>query len=225
MPYSGFPPVLVVDDVPMIIEVVRAVLGQLGFRDIDTAADGTAALERLRQRRYGLVLSDWNMLPMTGYELLRRVRTDPALRETPFVMMTTQAQADCFPAARRAGVNACLIKPFAPSKLRETIIAVCGNVRPDGAPSRRGSAAPHEPHLNLHRLSAPKDPGSAPAQPERRWSSVAPSPGIVRPCRRRRVRARLFDLRVRIFCVQTIDRPMAACISASTRPSFSRSAT
>ncbi|SFM52536.1 response regulator [Methylobacterium pseudosasicola] len=132
MPYSGFPPVLLVDDVPMIIEVVHAVLGQLGFRDIDAASDGTAALQFLRQRRYGLVLSDWNMLPMTGYELLRHVRTDPSLCETPFVMMTTQAQADCFPAARRAGVNACLIKPFTPSKLRETIVTVCGNARPDG---------------------------------------------------------------------------------------------
>lgn len=129
MPASGFPPVLVVDDVPMIVEVVRAVLGQIGFRDIDMAADGTGALPQLRARRYGLILSDWNMLPMTGYELLRHVRTDPALRLTPFVMMTTQGQADCFPAARRAGVNACLIKPFTPLQLRETIVAVCGPVR------------------------------------------------------------------------------------------------
>lgn len=131
MPYSDFPPVLLVDDVPLIVEVVQAVLSQLGFRDIDAASDGGAALGRLRARRYGLVLSDWNMFPMTGYELLRHVRTDPALRQTPFVMMTTAEQADCFPAARRAGVNACLIKPFTPAKLRETIIAVCGSGRRD----------------------------------------------------------------------------------------------
>ncbi|MBE7198042.1 MAG: response regulator [Parafilimonas terrae] len=129
MPDSGFPPVLVVDDVPLILEVVRAVLGQLGFRDIDAAADGAEALAQLRARRYGLVLSDWNMFPMTGYELLRHVRTDTALRQTPFVMMTTAEQADCFPAARRAGVNACLIKPFTPAKLRDTIVAVCGTGR------------------------------------------------------------------------------------------------
>lgn len=70
---------------------------------------------------------------MTGYELLRPVRTDPALRQTPFVMMTTAEQADSFPAARRAGVNACLIEPFTPAKLRETIIAVCGTSRRRGA--------------------------------------------------------------------------------------------
>ena len=69
---------------------------------------------------------------MTGYELLRPVRTDPALRQTPFVM-TTAEQADSFPAARRAGVNACLIEPFTPAKLRETIIALCGTSRRRGA--------------------------------------------------------------------------------------------
>ncbi|MCJ2111911.1 response regulator [Methylobacterium sp. E-025] len=75
----------------------------------------------LNQRRYGLVIADWNMHPMTGYELLRQVREDPQLRETPFVIMTTKDQAHCFVAARRAGVNACLVKPFMPAALRETI--------------------------------------------------------------------------------------------------------
>lgn len=58
MPYSGFPPVLLVDDVPMIVEVVQAILGKLGFTEVDTAADGTAALDFLAKRRYGLVISD-----------------------------------------------------------------------------------------------------------------------------------------------------------------------
>ncbi|MCJ2013732.1 response regulator [Methylobacterium sp. J-076] len=129
MPFTGFPPVLLVEDVPMVAEVVQAILGRLGFHEIDLAADGSAALDHLAERRYGLVISDWNMTPMTGYELLRRVRSDRAMREIPFIIMTTQANADCFPAARRAGVNACLIKPFTPAALRETIVSVCSPVR------------------------------------------------------------------------------------------------
>jgi two-component system, chemotaxis family, chemotaxis protein CheY len=125
MPFAGFPPVLLVDDVPMITEVVQAILGRLGFEEIDTAADGSVALKLLASRRYGLVISDWNMQPMTGYELLKSVRSDKAMREVPFIMMTTQSNADCFSSARKAGVNACLIKPFTPATLRETIVSVC----------------------------------------------------------------------------------------------------
>ncbi|GJD33866.1 response regulator [Methylobacterium aerolatum] len=129
MPFSGFPPVLLVDDVPMMAEVVQAILQRLGFEQIDVAADGTAALSLLAERRYGLVISDWNMQPMTGYELLRQIRADRSIREIPFIMMTTQANAECFPNARKAGVNACLIKPFTPAALRESIVSVCRPVR------------------------------------------------------------------------------------------------
>lgn len=129
MPFSDFPPVLLVDDVPMIVEVVQTILGRLGFREIDTAEDGSTALACIARRQYGLVISDWNMTPMTGYELLKRVRSDRAMREIPFIIMTTQANADCFPAARKAGVNACLTKPFTPAALRETIVSVCSPLR------------------------------------------------------------------------------------------------
>lgn len=115
-------PVLVVDDVPMIRAVVRAVLDRLGCGEVHEAPDGAAALAMLNERAYGLVLSDWNMYPMTGLELLRRVREDRRLRETPFVMMTTKEHAQAFAVARRARVNACLIKPFMPAALH-TIIA------------------------------------------------------------------------------------------------------
>ena len=118
-------PVLVVDDMPMIVEIVRSVLKQLGFHDVDEAVDGSAALSRLRERSYGLVICDWNMVPMTGYELLRSIRADAALRETPFVMMTTAEYAQYFMAASRAGVSACLVKPFSPAALRDTIQSIC----------------------------------------------------------------------------------------------------
>lgn len=133
MPFTGFPSVLVVEDVPMVAEVVQGILGRLGFQQVDIAADGSVALEYLAERRYGLVISDWNMTPMTGYELLRRVRSDRAMREIPFIMMTTQANADCFSSARKAGVNACLVKPFTPAMLRDTIVSVCSPVRSKSA--------------------------------------------------------------------------------------------
>lgn len=117
-------PVLVVDDAPMTVAIVRAVLGQLGFRDIDAASDGSAGLVRLQRRRYGLIIADWNVSPMPGYELLRRIRADQSLRETPFVMMSHEEQADCFPAARRAGVSACLVKPLSTAGLRDTIKSI-----------------------------------------------------------------------------------------------------
>lgn len=113
----------------MVAEVVQAILGRLGFQEVDLASDGSAALRFLEQRRYGLVISDWNMTPMTGYELLRQVRSDRAMREIPFILMTTQANADCFSSARKAGVNACLTKPFSPATLRDTIVSVCSPVR------------------------------------------------------------------------------------------------
>ncbi|MCJ2125865.1 response regulator [Methylobacterium sp. J-077] len=114
-------PVLVVDDVAMIRAVVRAVLNQIGVHDVHEAPDEAAALAMLNERPYGLVISDWNMFPMSGLELLRTVREDRRLRETLFVVMTTKEQAHAFTAARRAGVNACLIKPFMPAALREVI--------------------------------------------------------------------------------------------------------
>ena len=76
-------PVLVVDDYNTMIRIIRSLLKQLGFTDIDDASEGKAALAKMRQRRYGLVISDWNMEPMTGYELLKQVRAGAALSQTP----------------------------------------------------------------------------------------------------------------------------------------------
>ncbi|WP_342107808.1 response regulator [Methylobacterium sp. SI9] len=117
-------PVLVVDDVPLIRSVVRAVLEQIGVRDVHEAPDGVAALAMLNEHAYGLVISDLHMFPMSGFELLRRVRDDRRLRETLFVMMTTKEHAHAFTAVRRAGVNACLVKPFMPADLRRILAEV-----------------------------------------------------------------------------------------------------
>jgi two-component system chemotaxis response regulator CheY len=132
-------PVLVVDDTPMIVVIVRAVLSKLGFHDVDEAVDGADALARLRQRSYGLVICDWNMVPMTGYKLLRIMRADEALRDVPFVMMTTPQYAQNFMAAGRTGVDACLVKPFSAAALRDTIQSICAEDRLSRSGSKKAS--------------------------------------------------------------------------------------
>ena len=105
-------PVLVVDDYSTMVRIIRNLLRQLGFADIDDAPDGAAALDKMHAKRYGLVISDWNMEPMTGYDLLRQVRADPELETTPFIMVTAESKTENVIAARKAGVNNYIVKPF-----------------------------------------------------------------------------------------------------------------
>lgn len=120
-------PVLVVDDYKTMIRIIRNLLKQLGFSDVDDAADGTAALDMLRKRKYGLVISDWNMEPMTGYELLKEVRTDENLVRTPFIMVTAESKTENVIAAKKAGVNNYIVKPFNAATLKQKIDAVFGD--------------------------------------------------------------------------------------------------
>ena len=123
-------PILVVDDYNTMIRIIRNLLKQLGFEDIDDANDGTAALSKLRGKRYGLVISDWNMEPMTGYELLKEVRGDPGLSKTPFIMVTAESKTDNVIAAKKAGVSNYIVKPFNAQTLQRKIESVF----PDHAP-------------------------------------------------------------------------------------------
>jgi len=117
-------PVLVVDDYNTMIRIIRNLLRQLGFTDIDEASDGETALARMRTRRYGLVISDWNMEPMTGYDFLVKVRSDPALHHTPFIMVTAESKTENVIAAKKAGVNNYIVKPFNAQTLQAKIEAV-----------------------------------------------------------------------------------------------------
>ena len=117
-------PILVVDDYNTMIRIIRNLLKQIGFADIDDAADGSAALARMREKRYGLVISDWNMEPMTGYELLKEVRADPGLSKTPFIMVTAESKTENVIAAKKAGVNNYIVKPFNAQTLQSKIEAV-----------------------------------------------------------------------------------------------------
>src|ERR1700712_5682291 len=115
---------LVVNDYRTMIRIIRNLLKQIGFEDIDDASDGSAALDKMRGRKYGLVISDWNMEPMTGYDLLREVRSDPALSMTPFIMVTAESKTENVIAAKKAGVNNYIVKPFNAATLKTKIEAV-----------------------------------------------------------------------------------------------------
>ncbi|PCJ70203.1 MAG: two-component system response regulator [Rhodobiaceae bacterium] len=120
-------PVLVVDDYKTMIRIIRNLLKQLGFTNVDDAADGTEALAKMRGRPYGLVISDWNMEPMTGYELLKEVRSDDQLKPTPFIMITAESKTENVIAAKKAGVNNYIVKPFNAATLKTKITAVLGD--------------------------------------------------------------------------------------------------
>lgn len=120
-------PVLVVDDYKTMIRIIRNLLKQLGFDDVDEASDGTEALGKMKERRYGLVISDWNMEPMTGYERLKHVRADPGLTKTPFIMVTAESKTENVIAAKKAGVNNYIVKPFNAQTLKGKIEAVFGD--------------------------------------------------------------------------------------------------
>ena len=117
-------PILVVDEYNTMIRIIRNLLRQLGFENVDEASDGSSALERLREKKYGLIISDWNMEPMTGYDLLKEVRSDPELKTTPFIMVTAESKTENVIAAKKAGVNNYIVKPFNAQTLKTKIDAV-----------------------------------------------------------------------------------------------------
>jgi len=117
-------PVLVVDDYSTMVRIIRNLLRQLGFADVDDASNGEVALAKMHAKRYGLVISDWNMEPMTGYDLLRQVRADPGLQQTPFIMVTAESKTENVIAAKNAGVNNYIVKPFNAQTLKAKIEAV-----------------------------------------------------------------------------------------------------
>ena len=129
-------PVLIVDDYSTMIRIIRNLLRQLGFEHIDDASDGSAALAKMEQRKYGLVISDWNMEPMTGYDLLKQVRANPGLSATPFIMVTAESKTENVIAAKKAGVSNYIVKPFNAQTLKSKIEAVF----PDEAPAERVAA-------------------------------------------------------------------------------------
>ena len=124
MAFDTSMPILVVDDYNTMVRIIRNLLRQLGFNDVDDASDGTAALTKMHGKKYGLVISDWNMEPMTGYELLKQVRANPDTAGTPFIMITAESKTENVVAAKQAGANNYIIKPFNAETLKHKIEAV-----------------------------------------------------------------------------------------------------
>ncbi len=118
--------VLVVDDLQTIRHIVNQHLNKMGISDVDMAEDGSAALERLRERRYDLMISDWEMQPMSGEQLLKTVRQDPANARMPIILLTgTTTRGTSW----LAGANAYLPKPFNDGDFQKAIAAACGSRR------------------------------------------------------------------------------------------------
>lgn len=124
MPLNPTMPILVVDDFNTMNRIIRNLLKQIGFGDVDDASDGMTALTKIADKKYGLIISDWNMEPMSGYELLKAVREREETANTPFIMVTAEARTDSVIAAKKAGVNNYIVKPFNAQTLKSKIEAV-----------------------------------------------------------------------------------------------------
>src|ERR1700694_5423753 len=112
-------PILVVEDHGATALILRTLLTRLGFSDVEEASDGLAAVAKMREKKYALVISDWNMEPMSGYGLLKKIRIDGA--EIQFIMITSDLTAANVIAAGKAGVSGYIVKPFSAEKLKAEI--------------------------------------------------------------------------------------------------------
>ena len=119
--------ILVVDDFSTMRRIVKNILKQIGYSDIEEAEDGNIALARLRQGGFGLVVSDWNMPNMTGLDLLKAIRADNVLNNMPVLMVTAEAKKENVVDAIQAGVNNYVVKPFTAVALKEKIEKIFEN--------------------------------------------------------------------------------------------------
>lgn len=118
--------VLIVDDYKTMLRIVGNLLKQLGFSNIDEAQDGTEAFAKMKEKKYGLVISDWNMEPMTGLDLLKKVRAEEGMKDVPFIMVTAESKTENVIVAKQAGVSNYIVKPFNADTLKQKMTAVLG---------------------------------------------------------------------------------------------------
>lgn len=121
--------VLIVDDYNTMLRIIKNLLKQLGFSNVDEATDGSMAYEKVKNKDYGLIISDWNMEPMTGIELLRLIRGDEgaAYQKIPFIMITAESKTENVIAAKQAGVDNYIVKPFNAETLKQKMVSVIGD--------------------------------------------------------------------------------------------------
>ena len=120
-------PILIVDDYKTMLRIIRNLLKQLGFNNVDEAIDGSSALQKLRDKDCSLIISDWNMGPMSGLQLLKEVRADVKLKDLPFIMITAESKSENVIAAKEAGVSNYIVKPFNAATLKGKLTTVLGN--------------------------------------------------------------------------------------------------
>ncbi len=119
--------VLIVDDYSTMLRIIRNLLKQLGFSNVDEASDGEQAFEMCKGKNYGLIISDWNMEPVTGIEFLRNLRgSGQSYANTPFIMVTAESKTENVVMAKQAGVNNYIVKPFNAETLKTKMGAVLG---------------------------------------------------------------------------------------------------
>ena len=118
--------ILVVDDYPTMRRILRNLLAQIGHTDIDEASDGGEAFAKLQNGRFDLVISDWNMEPVTGLDLLKKVRGEQSTQTLPFIMVTAESKTENVVEAKKAGVNNYIVKPFTADTLKAKIASVMG---------------------------------------------------------------------------------------------------
>ena len=116
--------VMIVDDYNTMLRILRNLLRQLDINNVEEATDGEKALDLMRRTAFDLVISDWNMAPMTGLDLLRAVRADEKLRRIPFIMVTAESKTENVITAKQAGVSNYIVKPFNAETLRMKIESV-----------------------------------------------------------------------------------------------------
>ena len=124
MPADPNMKILVVDDMVTMRRIVKNILKQLGFANVDEAENGQEALQKLRADTYGFVVSDWNMPLMTGIDMLRAIRADEKLKPTHVLMVTAEAQQSNLIEAVQAGVSNYIVKPFTAETLQEKIAKI-----------------------------------------------------------------------------------------------------
>jgi two-component system chemotaxis response regulator CheY len=130
MTIHHFSSILIVDDSGAVRSVVRKLLTQLGFKNIDEAPDGEAALKKISEKHFSLVISDWNMEPMSGNILLENVRANKKYTNLPFIMMTADPSIARIVQAKKAGVTCFISKPFRADDLQAKISQVNTNKQP-----------------------------------------------------------------------------------------------
>lgn len=119
---------LVVDDFSTMRRIVRNLLKELGFQNVDEAEDGIVALSKLRGSQFDFVVSDWNMPNMTGIDLLKEIRADDNLKHLPVLMVTAEAKKENIISAAQAGANGYIVKPFTAATLEEKLNKIFQNV-------------------------------------------------------------------------------------------------